>query len=376
MFRLSSILFCTLLLLAACNEMVAERLVEAPNRKSAVRGQDSPQQVLDQDHVFRQLRVDVGPPAASLSVWVINPIAGPGFFRLKDGDSSQMNVLLTFGSETGPTIDPSAAELPRGTVFILHGYGDDKEEVPYQFYALATAAEGYRVVLVDLRGHGRSTGDRVTYGATESRDMVQTLDALQRQGLIAGNVGAAGVSYGAAVALCWAGIDPRVRAVVALEPFSTLHEAAADAGPLLLSSLAWLYSSRDYQAIATRVGELGGFDPDRDSPLAGIRRTNAPVLIIHGQSDICFGPGESIRLHEAAENHSRLILVNGASHLDLWIKAAPTILRESNEWLGRYLTDESPPAVALTGTATVYPSTRPDYGRAQDPGNGGAPVAR
>jgi pimeloyl-ACP methyl ester carboxylesterase len=371
MIRFSSILFCALLVLGGCNEMVAERMVEAPNRKSPVRGQDSPQQVLDEDHVFRQLRVEVGPPAASLSVWVINPIARPGFFRLKDGDSSQMNVLLTFVPEAGPMMDTAVTETPRGTVFLLCGFGDDKEEVPYQFYALATAAQGYRVVMVDLRGHGRSTGDRITYGATESRDLVQTLDALERQGLIVGNVGAAGVSYGAAVALCWAGIDPRVRAVVALEPFSTLHEAAADAGPLLLSSLGWFYSSRDYQQIATRVGQLGGFDPERDSPLAGIRRTNAPVLIIHGQSDICFGPGESIRLHEAAANHSRLILVNGASHLDLWIKAAPTILRESNEWLGRYLSpdESSPGGPAPRGTPTADPSTRPDHGLAEAPGH-------
>jgi pimeloyl-ACP methyl ester carboxylesterase len=369
MVRFSLILWMALLFVGGCNEMVAERMVEAPNRKSPVRGQDSPQQVLDEDHVFRQLRVDVGPPVASLSVWVINPIADPGFFRLRDGDSSQMNVLLTFAPEAGPTMDPSAAKMPRGTVFLLHGFGDDKEEVPYQFYALATAAQGYRVVMVDLRGHGRSTGDRITYGATESRDLVQTLDALERQGLIAGNVGAAGVSYGAAVALCWAGIDPRVRAVVALEPFSTLHDAAADAGPLLLSSLGWFYSSRDYQAIATRVGQLAGFDPDRDSPLAGIRRTNAPVLIIHGQSDICFGPAESIRLHEAAANHSRLILVDGASHLDLWIKAAPTILRESNEWLGRYLTDESPAPTAPTGVPTADASTGAKHGRMQDAGD-------
>jgi pimeloyl-ACP methyl ester carboxylesterase len=217
--------------------------------------------------------------------------------------------------------------------------------------SLGLACQGYRVILVDHRGHGRSTGDRISYGAIESRDMVQVLDALGQRGLIAGEVGAVGVSYGASVAICWAAIDPRLRVVVALAPFSSLRDAEADAGPMILGPTRWMYSKEDYRDIIQRIGRLAGFDPDRQNALVAIAHSHTPVLLIHGQSDDFLRPAHSIRLHEADLDHSQLILVPGADHFDLWFMGAQMIMHESDEWFGHYLT---PPASA------AYPATRPE----------------
>ena len=51
---------------------------------------------------------------------------------------------------------------------------------------------GYRAVLVDLRGHGRSTGKYLTYGVQEAQDISQVIDALEQQQLIAGEIGVLG----------------------------------------------------------------------------------------------------------------------------------------------------------------------------------------
>ncbi len=104
-------------------------------------------------------------------------------------------------------VDPPA---PRGTVFVLHGIRDRKDSMLGWGRGLAQA--GYRAVLVDARGHGRSSGDFLTYGVVESRDLSQVLDALEAQGLAAGRVGVMGVSYGASTAIEWAGAEPRVAA--------------------------------------------------------------------------------------------------------------------------------------------------------------------
>jgi pimeloyl-ACP methyl ester carboxylesterase len=346
--RRGLILICLSCSIAGCNAGVAQKLSEAPNLRWPIRGKDAPQQVLDANRVALQLRVNVGPPPASLSAWVINPIAGPGSVSTE----SNGHVLATFQFVLTPQSRPSTRPdspavtrpdiSPKATVFLLHGLGDDKQGPPYEFYALCLAGQGYRVVLVDLRGHGRSTGDRITYGARESEDLVQLLDAMERDGLIAGEVGVIGVSYGGSVAICWAGIDPRVRAVVALEPFSSLRDAALDAGPIVLGSIRWMFSNRDLQDIATRVGKLGGFDPDRDSPIAAIARCSTPVLLIHGSADDFLRPAHSVRLHQAAPTHSQLILVDGANHLDLWIKGFKTIMEQTDGWFTRYLTPQSP----------------------------------
>src|SRR5215831_9206830 len=95
-----------------------------------------------------EIRVDVGPPAASLSLQIVEP--------------------------------RSAA----GTVFVLHGIRAAKQWMRGWGTMLADA--GYRAVLVDLRGHGRSTGDFMSYGVVEARDLSQALDALERRGLVTG----------------------------------------------------------------------------------------------------------------------------------------------------------------------------------------------
>jgi pimeloyl-ACP methyl ester carboxylesterase len=309
-----------------------------------MRGKDAPPSLLSDHYVFKQLRISVGPPPASLSVWIVDPIGGPGVVSIS-GHPGDAVVKLTLS----PNHSPSPP--PKGTIFLLPGLGDSKEEAPYQFYSLLMATSGYRVVLVDHRGHGRSTGDRISYGAHESHDMVQVLDALQQQGLVAGDVGVLGISYGASVGICWAAIDPRVRSVVALEPFSSIRDASVDAGPEMLGVTKWFYSQDDYRDITRRIGRLADFDPDRDSPLFAIAHSTTPVLIFHGRNDDFLRPQHSIRLHEAAPTHSRLILIAGANHFDLWLVGLNTIMPQANEWFSRYLG---------TRVTVSYPTTRPE----------------
>ena len=90
------------------------------------------------------------------------------------------------------------------------------------------ARMGYRAVLVDSRGHGRSSGDYLSYGVVEARDLAQALDGLTAQGLAVGRVGVMGVSYGAATAIRRPGVDPRVAVVVAVAPFKSLRAVVPD----------------------------------------------------------------------------------------------------------------------------------------------------
>ena len=120
----------------------------------------------------------------------------------------------------------------KGTILFLHGLALQKETCG--FWAYQIAAAGYRAVLVDLRGHGQSTGDWLTYGVVESRDIVRVIDRLDEKGLLAGKVGLFGESYGAAVALQTAARDDRVRAVVALAAFfPAQHLGSADVALLI-----------------------------------------------------------------------------------------------------------------------------------------------
>src|SRR5262249_21723795 len=161
--------------------------------------------------------------AATISVWVSEPTHAKETIGLHVVDGRVRGRVWR-----EPTTSPI---IPRATIFILHGIDDEKDLGPYLLFREMLTHKGYRVVQIDFRGHGGSTGQWITYGGVESHDLVQVLDELERQKLIAGEVGAVGISYGAACAIQWAAIDPRIKAIVAIEPFCDLRDVAHDAAP-------------------------------------------------------------------------------------------------------------------------------------------------
>jgi len=223
-----------------------------------------------------QMDVQVGPPAARLSIWMMEPARQPA----------------------------------RGTVLVLHGIRDSKSSMLGMGHLLADG--GYRSVLVDLRGHGLSSGDWLTYGVVDCEDLTQVLDAIDLQKFLTEPVGVFGCSYGAATAIQLAAHDPRVQSVVAVAPFSTLHVAVHSYARLL--GLGFFLPRRLIDQAVEDAGQIGHFQPSEASPLRAIQQTNARVLLIHGTADWKIPPSSSQQLHVAAPNHSRLMLVEKAGH--------------------------------------------------------------
>jgi len=288
-----------------CSERIAYAIVTAPNHGRAVIA-DPPARELERHDVDRQLRINVGPPGASLSVWVI---------------------------------EPDLATPPTGTVFVLHGIQDRKTSQVGVGQQLSLA--GYRAVLVDLRGHGASTGDWMTYGVRESSDMKQTLDALSAQGLVSGNVGVVGFSYGGATAIQWAAIDPRVRAVVAVAPFRSLQDIA----PIYLEKFAvgWFMSDQTERDALERAGQLADFDPGQASPVQAVAATDAAVLLVHSKRDERVPHFHSMDIHDAAGGPVELLLINEGSHQSTTDGSDMVAGRRILDWLDRWLGTEGAP---------------------------------
>jgi pimeloyl-ACP methyl ester carboxylesterase len=280
-------------------------IARAPNagRTVAQLGSDPPPATQVADVTARELRVEVGPPAASIALWILE----------------------------------RRAAQPRGTVLLLHGIRDTKRSLLGVAEALAEA--GFRAVLVDLRGHGHSTGDWLSYGPREGADLQQVLDALAQRGELALPVGAYGASYGGAAALQLAQRDPRVRAVVTVATFTRMNEIV----PLYASRLlpAWFVSRADVEAALVRAGELGEFRPEEADSVAAIGRTSAAVLLLHGRADDNVPVEHSEALHAAAPSHSRLLRIDGRDHRT--IMADETVAHESLAWLTDHLV-AAPPA--------------------------------
>ena len=288
-----------------CTGWLARSIVWGPNTdKSVDPAADPSSEALSQLGVDRQMRVDVGPPPASLHLFVIEP--------------------------------PPSARPARATVLVLHGINDRKQTMVglgRQF-----AGHGYRAVLVDLRAHGLSSGQWLSFGAVESRDLSQVIDALGSAGLAHGPVGVFGPSFGGGVAIQLAGRDERVKAVVSVCGFTSMRDVTPRVVRMYAPVVGRLLLTSSLQRAVTQAGQIGGFDPDEASPLRAIRQTKAQVLLIHGKNDVKIPPTHSVRLHEAARDHSRLVLLDGHDHDSILAgDSAGVVLRESVEWFDQWL---------------------------------------
>ncbi len=203
---------------------------------------------------------------------------------------------------------PSTRALPcRGTVLLLHGYGLDHETlIPW---ALHLAEQGWLCVPVDLRGHGLSGGHRITFGILETQDLSGLLDELERRGQVTAPIHVLGVSYGAAMALRWSGLDPRIGSVVAITPYDRLGTAVEG---LRESYAAWVPRHLTLKAVAAMPGLLGQ-PRDGLDPIGWVQEHPRPSLLVGAGSDPV-APRSSIEALEAAAPGSSSVFIPETSH--------------------------------------------------------------
>ncbi len=295
----------------ACTEWLAHSIVYAPNqgKPAAVLKDASPDQ-LSEAGIDRELSVEVGPPPASMALWVMEPSGAVA----------------------------SDDHHARGTVLVLHGINSGKYVMTGVGRLLSD--NGYRAVLVDLRGHGGSTGQHLTFGVVEKRDLSQVLDALDAEGLLQQPVGVYGTSYGAAVGIQLAAEDARVAAVVAVAPFTSMREVVPRYVRRYIPGIALLGESIIQHAI-DRAGEQAGFNPDEASPRDALSRARAHVLLIHGREDQHIPFEHSERLHEASPRTTDLLIVDGEDHDSIMADRSSVVAKESMAFLRQWMVPSS-----------------------------------
>ena len=205
---------------------MARRLVQAPNTYPTWFDYEAPVSLGFSPKFltnFPREFLTVSPPPATLCYRVIEPAD----YGLRESatnwtEGGRKKYEFTFHADLPAPANRWTAS-PRGTVILLHGYG--LAQFSLAPWALRLAQEGWRCVLVDLRGHGRSTGKQIYYGLCETNDLSELLDQLDHDGRLQAPVAAFGESYGAALALRWQGVEPRVRTVVSIAPYASLSNA-------------------------------------------------------------------------------------------------------------------------------------------------------
>jgi pimeloyl-ACP methyl ester carboxylesterase len=296
---------------AGCGGFMARRMAQAPNTyprwaapEARVELAYSPRLLTN----FPMRKVEIGPPLAQLTYRIVDP-AGYGLEVTSTNWMDRGRRHFTFFFDATVPGEPNRwSQEPRGTILLLHGHGlAHFSTVPW---ALRLAEEGWRCVLVNLRGHGTSTGRRVYFGTRETYDLSQLLDHLAQNDQLIAPVSVLGESYGGALALRWKAVESRVWHVVAIAPYAHLADAALN---IRREYAPWV-PAVCIQAGLKRLPNLLGVDPSQLDPLTVMNQDPVVALFIAGAEDRITPVGEVRRLYESAGAGSRMMVVPAATH--------------------------------------------------------------
>jgi pimeloyl-ACP methyl ester carboxylesterase len=165
-------------------------------------------------------------------------------------------------------------------------------------------------VLVDLRGHGKSTGKRIYFGLQETHDLSQLLDELAHDGQLKEPVAAFGESYGAALALRWKPAEPRIRTVVAITPYAGLSNTVLNLRHEYARWLPKTFVKAGLKKLPSVLGTTAG-ELDTTTELA---RHPVTALFVAGAEDKIAPVKDVEQLRALAAPGSELIVVPDATH--------------------------------------------------------------
>jgi pimeloyl-ACP methyl ester carboxylesterase len=296
---------------SGCGTFVAHTIASAPSRYPSWLAPHAPVTLAFNPKLLTNFvahYADVGPPSARLCYRIIEPAD----YRLEISSTNWLvknkeQYEFSFKASL-PGQSNAWASAPRGTVVLLHGYG--LAQFSMLPWALLLAQDGWRCVLVDLRGHGKSTGRRIYFGTKETADLSQLLDALARDNELATPVSVIGESYGAALALRWKTVEPRVQSVVAIAPYANLSNSVLN---LCHVYAGWLPKSFIRAGLKKLPDVLVVPASELDTTTVLMRKPVAALFVAGGDDKIA--PTADVeQLRALALPQSEIIIVPDATH--------------------------------------------------------------
>ncbi|SIT55563.1 Hydrolase [Mesorhizobium prunaredense] len=199
---------------------------------------------------------------------------------------------------------PEPGRWAAGTVLVIHGWRSRTEYMRTLIEAYRDA--GYKVVSLDLPGHGQSQGRRLT--------LVSAVEAARRTGEWFGPfVAVVGHSFGGAVAAN--AVVGSVKDIPPLAAERLVLIAAPSSLPEIFNDFSRMLSvgPRSQAAMADRVERIAGrplheFTGDRQ-----LASTPVPTLVIHAPDDREVS-ADHARLYAGAGDHVRLYWADGLGH--------------------------------------------------------------
>ena len=205
------------------------------------------------------------------------------------------------------------AEDPRGIVIFLSGI-HNPSVTAFFGHAKMLADNGYSSLLIEMRSHGKSEGDKIFVGTREYLDTKAGVQYIKGQKEYEGvPVIVFGVSMGGATAINSIGEIPEIDGLISISAFSSWPDAFCD--NMVNMGMPSFLAAIEKPFVNLYMGFEYGFSSLKIKPLNEIKKLNGrPALLMHSTGDTQVPYKSFERLKKAAPGQFDIFVREGDYH--------------------------------------------------------------
>ncbi|MFC1517072.1 alpha/beta hydrolase [Candidatus Margulisiibacteriota bacterium] len=202
-----------------------------------------------------------------------------------------------------------AAKKSGKTVILCHGITNSKAFfLPEAAYIVQA---GYNLLIFDLRAHGRSEGNFVTFGLKEQIDLEAAIDYLKKERPAAARkIGILAHSMGAATTIFVAVRRKELKALVLINCYNNIETDMAYWVTTLGKLPHWPFVQLGIKSFKKELK----VDLKEVSPLQSVSKIKAPMFFICSAEDEVTDPKDTHRLYEKAKGQKYYWCIPNAKH--------------------------------------------------------------
>lgn len=200
------------------------------------------------------------------------------------------------------------------TILMIHGYWQSKEFL----YPLVKLFNQDNIFLIDLRAHGLSEGELISWGHTEYKDVVAAIDFLSsKRELKELPLFAIGCSMGSASLLKAMATKSKGSKVQAIVLDSGFDDLKGKVYHTFNKKVKWLKDA--FPAVCYAFNKVLNGAVDQFKPYKLIQDIEIPILIIHSKEDKVVPVSCAYNLYEnATSSKKNLWIVENSKHIKIF----------------------------------------------------------
>lgn len=222
-----------------------------------------------------------------------------GIYEASDYGINEKQMYLT--TEDGYDVWCSEIEVenPKGVIIYLTGI--DQPSITY-FYGHASwmQKEGYASILLEVRGHGESEGNRICLGYEEYKDVQAVVDYIKHNEEYKDiPIIIQGVSMGGAIAINSFGQIPDIDVLIAMSPYSSFEDEVVELMNLYHIP-KWLQAMEMPFIKLALISKYGRENVENMTPEKQIQKADGrSILLVACTGDVQVPYANTLRLQKA-----------------------------------------------------------------------------